>query len=190
MSWSTELGPDNRPKGWWAKTALAGLLAGTAMLAFLMVAFSAMGRGAWYPVNGVASILPVFQPPGALLSPTFVPGPSLFGLTLHLLVSAVFGVIYGGAVEAFAPRRARSWYWEGLMGMGYGVLVWVFSGYGGSYLVDAQAVVFESVSFLAGHLIYGLVLGLSLAALTTQRDLLAVTFAPEVRPVREPVERR
>lgn len=190
MSWATERGPDDRPKGWWAKTALAGIIAGVAMLAFLMISFSAMGLGAWYPVNGVASILPGLQPAGALPSPSFALGPSLLGLTLHLLVSAAFGVVYGGAVEAFAPSEARVWYWEGLMGLGYGVLVWIFSGYGGSYLVDLQDVVFASANFLLAHLIYGVVLGLGLSALTTKRDLLTVTFAPEERPVRKPVERR
>lgn len=190
MSWATERGPDERPKGWWAKTALAGILGGVAMMAFLMVTFAAMGRGAWYPANGVASILPLFQAPGALPSPDFVPGPSLLGLTLHVLASAAFGVIYGGAIEAFAPERARVWYWEALAGLSYGILVWVFSSFGGSYLIDLQDVVFESASFLVAHLIFGMVLGLSLSALTTRSDLLTVTFAPEERPARKPAERR
>lgn len=190
MSWAREPGPDGRPKGWWAKTALAGLIGGLAMAAFLMAAYSAWGLGAFFPINGIATVLPPFQPPpGSGPSPDFAGAATVTGGLLHLVLSAALGVIFGGIVEAFMPERVRSKIWGPIAGMGYSVFVWMFLGYGGIYLAGLQ-LVFGTATFFLGHLVYGAALGLSLALLTRKQDLVTITFAPEEKRVAEPLERR
>lgn len=190
MSWANEPGPDGRPKGWWAKTALAGLIGGVAMMLFLMAAYSAIGLGAWFPANGIATVLPNFRPvPGMLPSADFVAAQSLTGLLIHAVISAGLGVVFGAFVEAYMAPQARSVLWQALAGFVFSTFVWMFFGFGGVYLAGLQPV-FGTATFFFGHLVFGIVLGASLALMTTKRDMLTVTFAPEEKPAVEASRRR
>lgn len=190
MRWANEAGPDGRRKGWWAKTVLAGLIGGAAMMLFLSGAYAAAGLGGWFPANGIATVIPAFQPtPGNLPAGSFVAGPSVTGLVIHAVVSGVLGVIFGAFVEGFMEKQARSVPWQALAGLVYATFVWVFLGFGGIYLAGLQQV-FGTATFFFGHLVYGVVLGISLALLTTRRDMMTVTFAPEERPAAKPLQKR
>ncbi len=189
MSWANQPGPDGRPKGWWVKTVLAGLIGGAAMMLFLMATYAAYGLGAWFPPNGIATVLPFFRPlPGELPAGSFVAAQSLTGLLIHALLSAGLGVVFGAFVEAFMAPQARKWLWQALAGFVYATLVWMFFGFGGVYLAGLQQV-FGTATFFFGHLVFGVVLGISLALMTTARDM-RITFAPEEQPVVEPAQRR
>jgi hypothetical protein len=190
MSWANQPGPDGRSKGWWAKTVVAGLIGGAAMMLFLMASYSAAGLGAWFPANGIATVIPTFRPvPGELPAPDFVAAQSLTGLLIHAILSGALGVIFGGIVEGFLAPHARNWPWMAMAGFVFATFVWMFFGFGGVYLAGLQPV-FGTATFFFGHLVYGVVLGLSLATLTSRRDLMTVTFAPEEKPAVEPLQRR
>ena len=190
MSWANQPGPDDRPKGWWAKTVVAGLIGGAAMMLFLMAAYAAAGLGAWFPANGIATVIPNFRPiPGDLPSPDFVAAQSLTGLAIHAIMSGLLGVVFGAIAEGFLERHARSWFRMAVAGFVYATFVWMFLGYGGVYLAGLQPV-FGTATFFFGHLVFGVVLGISLALMTTKRDLLRVTFAPEEKPAAIETARR
>ncbi|GEM_PF-1630956 len=182
MSWADQPGLDDRPKGWWVKAGLAGLIGGVAMMLFLMAAYAAGGLGFWFPPNGMATVIPAFQPaPGQLPAPDFMMGPSLTGLLIHAVTSVILGLVFGAIVEGFMADQARSWPRQAAAGFVYAIFVWMFLGYGGIYLAGLQAV-FGTATFFIGHLVFGVVLGVSLALLTSKSDLLTVTFAPEEKP--------
>lgn len=190
MTWANQPGPDGRRKGWWVKTAVAGLIGGAAMMLFLMLSYSAMGLGAWFPANGIATVLPNFRPvPGALPVGEFVAAQSVTGLLIHGLLSAGLGVVFGAFVEGFMEAQARSLPWQALAGFIYSTFVWMFFGFGGVYLAGLQPV-FGTATFFFSHLIFGVVLGISLALMTTKRDMMSITFAPEEKKVVEPARRR
>jgi len=121
---------------------LAGLWAGLAMLAYLMVAV-------W--ISGDAPVIIL-----ALFAPFDKPSP-LTGALLNLAVSGTYGILYG-LIWHWIPNpvhRASGW----LVGLLYGmILLWV-----------AKAVILPSpgialtriplIHFSVAHLIYGLVVG-------------------------------
>lgn len=190
MSWANQLGPDDRPKGWWAKTVLAGLIGGAAMMLFLMASYSANGLGWWFPANGIATVLPNFRPiPGELPPPDFVAAQSMTGLLIHAVISGALGMVFGAFVEAFLAPFARSWPRMAVAGFVYSTFVWMFFGFGGVYLAGLQPV-FGTAVFFFGHLVFGVVLGIALALMTSKKDLLTVTFAPEEKPAVEVARRR
>ncbi len=190
MSWANQPGPDGRSKGWWAKTVVAGLIGGAAMMLFLMATYSAAGLGAWFPANGIATVLPNFRPvPGELPAAGFVAAQSLTGLAIHAVISGLLGIVFGGIVEGFLEAHARSLPRMALAGFVFATFAWLFFGFGGVYLAGLQPV-FGTATFFFGHLVFGVVLGLCLALLTSRRDLMTVTFAPEEKPAVEPLQRR
>lgn len=190
MSWASQPGLDGRPRGWWLKTALAGLIGGAAMMLFLMAAYAGLGFGAFFPPNGIATVLPIFQPePGSLPPATFVPAQTLSGLAIHAALSIGLGLVFGAIAEGFLAAHARSWPRLALAGFVYATFVWVFFGFGGVYLAGLQAV-FGTATFFFSHLVFGVALGISLALMTTKKDMMTVTFAPEERPAAEPLRRR
>ena len=102
--------------------------------------------------------------------------PALFGLSggltgwgIHLINSVVFGLVFGLAVSLRPLREfADSRTTVGLVGLGYGAVVWVVAA-GLVMPIWLAAVGFQgapplpnlTVMGLVGHLVYGLVLGLS-----------------------------
>lgn len=160
------------------------------MMLFLMASYAAMGLGAWFPPNGIATVLPNFRPlPGALPPPDLAGLQTLTGLVIHALVSGALGLVFGALAEAFLEPHIRSVPRMAVAGFAFAILVWMFFGFGGLYLAGLQPV-FGTATFFFGHLVYGIVLGVSLALLTTKRDMLVVTFAPEEKPVATSSRRR
>jgi hypothetical protein len=172
------------PREWWAKCILAGLIGGGAMILYLMGSFAS--RGAWFPVNAIGATLPAFRPFGYSIPPSgaFVPGPSLFGLGVHFVLSALWAVLLGIALAAFVPGHVRSPLWATLGGLLWGALLWVFSGLMLVRALDPFVVVnlASTSQYLIGHLIYGVVTAWVIA-LTARRQDLTIMFAPEERPV-------
>lgn len=170
------------PRSWWGKCALAGLVGGGVMAAFLMASFALQGRGLWTPVNAIGATLPAYRPPASLVG---FGGASIAGLVLHLAVSTLWGLAYGVILAAFVPRRIRSFGWESLYALGWGSMLWVFSG----LLLFTQAfapvlvqIVSPTWSFFVGHLVYALATAWLLAAWTRRREF-TVVFAREEAPV-------
>ncbi|HEY9899678.1 MAG TPA: hypothetical protein V6D00_10900 [Pantanalinema sp.] len=176
------------PRAYWAKCAAAGLAGGAVMALYLMVTSAAEGKGLWMPVNTIGATIPAFRPPSFAIPPApgFVAGPSVTGLVLHLVVSALWGMFYGMGVGAFVPRRVRSFGWETLYAVGFGCMLWVFSGLLFTRLINPTMVanLAGSPHYFIGHLLFALVTAWLIAGMTTRSEVL-ITFAPESREAKE-----
>ena len=132
----------------WGDTAvdglLAGLVGGLAMGLFLGLADGLAGRS---PLE----LLAYFDPAQT--------GSWLAGLLAHLAVSAIYGVGFGlllGVVGRIRPSALR-WLW--LLGLGYGLLLWLVALGLVVTAVGAPLAQIPAWQFALAHLIYGLVLG-------------------------------
>jgi hypothetical protein len=123
---------------------LRGLAAGLAMAAFLVAAGLLRGQG---PADTLAAFTMSGQP---------VASSALTGLLGHLAVAGVYGLIWGLAWWVIGGRTAiPAW----LGGLVYGLMLW-----GVSQLlvrsVGSSLAQIAPLALLAGHLLYGLILGL------------------------------
>lgn len=157
------------------------------MAAFLMVSFGLQGRDPWVPINAIGATLPAFRPPASLPSIPigYAGGQSIAGLVIHLAVSVLWGLAYGVILAAFVPERIRSFGWQTLYALGWGAMLWVFSGL--RLLTQALAPVLVQVlsptwEFFVAHFVYALTTAWLLAAWTRPRDF-TVVFAREEAPV-------
>lgn len=174
------------PRGWWGKCAVSGLIGGLVMAGFLMLTFSLQGRGLWTPINAIGASVPTFRPPSSLATiPVTFTGITVAGLVIHLVMSALWGLAYGVILAAFVPRRIRSFGWESLYALGWGAMLWVFSGL--RLFTQALAPVMVQIlsptwDFFVAHLLYALTTAWVLAAWTRRREF-SVVFAREEAPV-------
>jgi len=123
---------------------LAGLVGGAAMALFLAAA-------GWLAGAPPLTTLAYFDPAQT--------GSWLTGLLAHLAVSAIYGVGFGllwGVVGRIRPSLAR---WGWLLGLGYGLLLWLVALGLVVTAVGAPLAQIPAWQFGLTHLIYGLVLG-------------------------------
>ena len=123
---------------------LAGGGAGLAMAAYLIVASLISGL-AWSTLLG-----------------RFDPGPQSSpwaGALAHLAVAGVYGVLFG-VVAWFIPRRWRRRLPGWLMGVLYGLLLWLLAQTVLLPGTSSPLETFPLLHFALGHAVYGLVLGL------------------------------
>jgi hypothetical protein len=124
---------------------LAGLVGGVLMALFLAAA-------GWLAGTPPLTTLAYFDPAQA--------GSWLTGLLAHLAVSAIYGVLFGlllGGVGLIRPSALR---WRLLLGMGYGLLLWVLAMGLVLTAVGAPLAQMPAWQFGLAHLVYGLALGL------------------------------
>lgn len=173
---------------YWRDSAVAGAIGGAVMLLYVGLSEGWMGLGLWTPLDVLAGVLPGM--------PVAVPGydavATAVGIALHLMAAAAWGLAYGGFLALLSaygpPRMARSWTVATLMGLGWGVAVYLFMGLIIGPAINPRAFVLEPVTYFVAHLIFGLVTGLALTSLS-RRPRVAVTFAPEETPVRTTTRR-
>jgi hypothetical protein len=148
----------NRPLLW--QGALGGMIAGVIFAAFEMLASALMaGLAALFmPLRMISAIV---LGAGVLDPATSLAGPIVVGLVVHLVLSAVFGMLF--VIAAPAMIRATN----GALGLvasasAFGFLLWIANFYviaplaGWTWFpVEANAV----VQFLAHTFFYGSVLG-------------------------------
>jgi len=174
------------PRSWWGKCAIAGLIGGVVMAGFLMLSFGMQGRGYWTPINAIGATLPAYRPPSSLATiPVVFGGASVAGLVIHLIMSTLWGLAYGVIIAAFVPRRIRSFAWETLYAIGWGAMLWVFSGL--RLFTQGLAPVMVQIlsptwEFFVAHLLYALTTAWVLAAWTQRREF-SIVFAREEAPV-------
>lgn len=124
---------------------LGGLLAGVPMAAVLMLAGLLDGD----TLELAASRFNLFNNSGT---------PQQFllqGLLLHLGTAAVYGVIYG-LLRGLLPQRLPGW----LSGLFYGLLLFALAELAILPGTGSPLAAFPAIFLLAGHAVYGLVLGL------------------------------
>lgn len=123
---------------------LAGGGAGLAMVAYLFVASLVIGTNWWMVLSH------------------FDPGPEgspVTGMLTHLAVAGVYGVLFG-LVAWFTPRRWRRRLPGWLMGVAYGLLLWLLAQTVLLPGANSPLQTFPTLHFALGHVVYGLVLGL------------------------------
>ncbi len=121
---------------------LHGMLAGLAMALVMAVAGLTYGES---PLT----LLGRFNPPGA--------NSPLVGLVMHLGMSAFYGIVF-----ALLWRLVRRPAPLGIVlasGVGYGVALWLFATFVLLPATHAPLLQVPSLTFAAGHVVYGLVLG-------------------------------
>jgi hypothetical protein len=124
---------------------LAGLAGGVVMALFLVMT-------GWLAGTPSLTTLAYFDPAQM--------GSWLTGLLAHLAVSAIYGVMFGlllGVVGRIRPSLVR---WGWLLGLGYGLLLWVLAMELVVTAVGAPLAQIPAWQMATAHLMYGLILGL------------------------------
>ena len=142
--------------------AITGMIAGAVMAMVTMLATATyLHMGFFTALYAIASPLAGQQ----LLMTSlhqgvfyFAPGAGLVGLVVHMMWSALFGMIFGLIVYATHLKGVLAV----IGGMVYGVLVMLLMSYVVAPLVGAPNLLqmLGGLAFTLGHLMFGLVLGL------------------------------
>lgn len=142
-------------------SAIAGMVAGLIMAMYAMVASAFfLGQGFFTPLYGIAS--PIVGSEAMMTSMEkglyFTLGPAILGLVIHMMWSALYGIIFGQVVQAARLTGAAAV----VGGMVYGVVVMLFMSFVVLPIVGAGAMpaMIGWVSFTIEHLMFGVVLGL------------------------------
>jgi hypothetical protein len=139
--------------------AIAGLLAGV-VFGLMMQMMSAPGPG--------GSSMPMMAMVAQVVGSSSVAVGWLYHLFNSAVIGAAFGLLLGGRVAGSMPRGAA-------LGAGYGILWWVLGGLilmplflGMPAFAPVRMAPMRPVAMgsLVGHLVYGVLLGVSLARLT------------------------
>lgn len=163
-------------RSWWVRSALSGLGAGAAMalLETLVMGFG-QGRG--------------FRTFFDLIAWTIVPlrthawYVTVVGGIVHFMVAAMWGLGFGYAALYGFSRIRASWWGAAVGGLAWGAFVWAVMGlFVGPFLDPPMAALFDDLLWFGSHLVFGVVLGLTLLAWPT-REQVRVTFAPVPRAV-------
>ncbi|HLZ21271.1 MAG TPA: hypothetical protein VKQ30_04025 [Ktedonobacterales bacterium] len=137
---------------------IAGLVGGIVMAMFMMIVTALAGMGFLAPVYAIAA---TFHPSWAMTR-GFDLAPLVVGLMLHMMNSAVFGLIFTLLARWLLPR-ARSLPASAVAGMVWGLLLLAVNQAIVLPLVDTPMATATSGIFgwwLIGHLMYGGVLGM------------------------------
>jgi hypothetical protein len=142
--------------------AIAGMIGGAMMAMFTMIATATyLGMGFFTPLYVIASPLAGKQ---AMMTAMhggtfyFALGPAVLGLVVHMMWSALWGIIFGLIVSGLHLRGAAAV----VGGMVYGVLVMLVMSFIVTPIVGAPNF-FQSLgwpTWTIGHLLFGMVVGL------------------------------
>ena len=139
-----------------ATGTIAGVIAGALMILWSMSVAGVNGLGFWLPPKLIA---------GTFLGVNVIvygAGTVIFGLFLHLLTAALWGMLFA------ALFRAGGVTFDLPIGVLYGVAVWAFMRYLILPWLDSTMSVRVAVvwwTFFLAHLFYGFVLGLIVPAM-------------------------
>jgi hypothetical protein len=142
--------------------AITGMIAGAVMAMVTMLATATyLHMGFFTALYAIASPLTGQQTLMASLHQGvfyFAPGAGLVGLVVHMMWSALFGMIFGLIIYATHLKGVLAV----IGGMVYGVLVMLLMSYVVAPLVGAPNLLqmLGGLAFTLGHLMFGLVLGL------------------------------
>ncbi len=143
--------------------AIAGTLGGAMMAMFTMIATATyLGMGFFTPLYVIAS--PLTGPQSMITAMHgggtfyFAFGPAILGLVVHMMWSALWGIIFGLIISGLHLRGAAAV----VGGMVYGVLVMLVMSFIVAPIVGAPNF-FQSLgwpTWTIGHLLFGMVVGL------------------------------
>jgi len=154
--------------------ALAGIGGGLAMglLAMLVALFDRTGAvSVWAPLNQVASAI---LGPG-VVGPQFNFMTALVGTVFHFGLSAILGMIFAVVYHGLL-RLPRLWGAPVAAGLVYGLLVYFMAALLLPMLAPAMAFAAKP-GFIAGHMVFGLIIGIVYARLRPDFSGLLVVLA-------------
>jgi hypothetical protein len=136
--------------------AAAGLAGGVAMSAVGALISFAIQESVWRTPKQIAAF---FFGSAALANPGFDAAPVLVGSLTHLLMAAVFGVLY--AVIISRVFRVTTEYGAPVVGgLVYGLLIWLIAYFVVAPLLNPALLDVYAPSFIIQNLVYGTVVGL------------------------------
>lgn len=138
--------------------ALAGLAAGTVMIAAAMIHSMLNGFSFWFPLQQIAALVYGVD---ALIRGG---DATVVGSLVHAIVSVGFGIVFGLSTV----RRRSVWVFL-LIGIIYGGIVWAVMSYGALPFINpvmSERVALIPGAWLAYHLLFGIVLGAGMRLLT------------------------
>lgn len=140
--------------------AIAGLIAGLAMVIVSAITALIIGGSVWIEVKAIAA--PFFGP--TVMRPGFEAGPVLVGTFFHFAMSALLGAIYSITTRRILKLPSDVGV-PVLAGLIYGFFIWAMAYFiilpvTNPFLRGAYA-----PAFIMQHLVYGVVLGLVYAML-------------------------
>jgi uncharacterized membrane protein YagU involved in acid resistance len=152
----------NRFLGFLIAGAIAGMLGGAMMAMFTMLATATyLGMGFFTPLYVIAS--PLTGPQSMMTAMHggtfyFALGPAVLGLVVHMMWSALWGIIFGLIAVGLHLRGAAAV----IGGMVYGVLVMLLMNFVVLPIVGAPNLLtlLGGTTFIIGHLLFGMVVGL------------------------------
>lgn len=142
--------------------AITGMIGGAMMAMFTMIATATyLNMGFFTPLYVIASPLAGQQ---AMMTAmhggafSFAFGPAMLGLIVHMLWSALWGIIFGLIAAGLHLRGAAAI----IAGMVYGVLIMLVMNFGLLPIVGAPNLLtlLGGPTFIIGHLLFGMVVGL------------------------------
>jgi uncharacterized membrane protein YagU involved in acid resistance len=142
--------------------AITGMIGGAVMAMFTMIATATyLNMGFFTPLYAIASPLAGQQTLMTSLHQGvfyFAPGAGLLGLVIHMMWSALYGMIFGLIAYATHLKGALAV----ISGMVYGLLVMLLMSFIVAPIAGAPNLLqmLGGFSFTLGHLMFGLVLGL------------------------------
>jgi len=154
----------NQPRflGFLIAGAIAGMLGGAMMAMFTMLATATyLSMGFFTPLYVIAS--PLTGPQSMMTAMHggafyFALGPAILGLVVHMMWSALWGIIFGLIAAGLHLRGAAAV----IGGMVYGVLVMLVMNFVLLPIVGAPNLLtlLGGTTFTIGHLLFGMVVGL------------------------------
>lgn len=155
---------------------LAGIIAGIVLAIFAMAYAGATGMGGMSPMRMIAATV---QGVDALIGGG---GTLALGMLIHLVVSAVFGIIFAALLpRGTSGTAAAGW------GVLYGIVIWAGMRYIGVPLVNstmAARLPMMAGAFFIEHLLFGVTLGITpalVSRLSGQRSPAEVRSYPQRR---------
>lgn len=125
---------------------LAGMAGGAVMAMWSMLVLAATGDGFWQPLDLIAHAVWRSAP----LDGSFSFGALGLGMVIHMMTSAMLGVVIAAAVRRSSPGRAAA------VGMAIGTVVWLVNQYAIWNAIDSAAADrFTPWVFALGHAMFG-----------------------------------
>lgn len=148
--------------GRWAVTGIVwGVVAGIVFAMFEMIMAAILGQGFFMPLRMIGAII---LGQGALMPTYSLAGAAVVGIILHMMLAAMYGLVFGVVVGAVAALRS-SRVTLVVAATVYGFALWIFN----FYVVTAVAfdwfkMANTTVQFFAHTFFFGTMLGLLFAA--------------------------
>lgn len=135
--------------------AIAGLIAGLAMMVISPILALVTGIDIWLPPKLISTVI---YPASVATTPGFLLGPVLIGTAIHFGVSTVLGLIFGLVFNRIL-HLSTAFGTPILVGLMYGLIQWAIAYWLLLPIVNPLLRDSYPGAFVAQHVVFGVVLG-------------------------------